>query len=393
MLAIVTSHPIQYQAPLWRALAAAGINFEVWFLTPHAVRASPDREFGRSFAWDIDLLSGYPHRFLPVAPGWDLEKFNGIRLPHGWDAELRERKVTTLWIEGWRFQTLWQAAAAAHRLGLPVWLRGESHDLAPEPWLKNQLKRIALGWLFRRVDKFLCIGSANRRFYRHRNIPESHLLSAPYCVDTERFATAAAELAPRREELRRGWNIATDAYCVLFCGKLIAKKRPLDLVAATVLAPRLAGRAVHLLFAGDGELAGQLQSALKQTGSPAATFAGFLNQSEIPAAFAVADCLVLPSDYGETWGLVVNEALASGLPVIVSDHCGCAEDLAAPLGVAHIFPCGDSRAFAECLRTQAANPPPAATLRQLSESHAPQRTAESVVAELTARIPSPPPNA
>ena len=390
MLAIVTSHPIQYQAPLWRALAAAGVNFEVWFLTPHAVHASPDKEFGRSFAWDIDLLSGYPHRFLPVAPGWTLEKFNSICLPQGWAAELRERKVTTLWIEGWRFRTLWQAAATAHGLSIPVWLRGESHDLAPEPWLKHRLKRIALGWLFRRVDKFLCIGSANRRFYRQRNIPEARLLSAPYGVDTERFGAAATELAPSREVLRRRWNIATDAYCVLFCGKLIAKKRPLDLVAATILAPRVADRPVHLLFAGDGELTGQLQTALKQPGAPAATFAGFLNQSEIPAALAVADCLVLPSDFGETWGLVVNEALASGVPVIVSDHCGCTEDLAAPLGAAHVFPCGDSRALAESLRTVAANPPPAATLRQLSESHSPQRTAENVVAALTARIPSPP---
>jgi len=385
MLAIVTSHPIQYQAPLWRALAKAGVKFEVWFLTPHAVQPSADREFGRTFAWDLDLLADYPHRFLAVAPGWSIDRFNGIRLQRGWPAELRESGVTTLWVEGWRFRTLWSAVAAAHDLRIPVWLRGESHDLAPESWGRRLVKRATLGWLFRRVDRFLCIGSANRRYYEQRGIPAARLLVAPYCVDNSRFAAAARELAPRRAELRRSWQIAPEAFCVLFCGKLIPKKRPLDLVAAVLLAPRAGGRPVHVLVVGDGELAGPMRAALAGPGAPAATFAGFLNQSEIPAAFVAADCLVLPSDYGETWGLVVNEALAAGRPAIVSNRCGCAEDLAAPLGPAHVFPCGDTAALASSLRSVAATPTLAAALQRLSESHSPQRTVESVVAALRER--------
>src|SRR3954468_383742 len=165
MLAIVTSHPIQYQAPLWRALAADGrVPFQVWFLTPHAVQPSADREFGRTFAWDIDLLSGYSHRFLPIQPGWRLDRFNGIALQTKWEDELVRHGVTALWLEGWRFRTLWQAAAAAHRLGIPVWLRGESHGHAPEGPVKRLAKQVALGWLFRRIDTFLCIGTANRRY-------------------------------------------------------------------------------------------------------------------------------------------------------------------------------------------------------------------------------------
>jgi len=358
MLAIVTSHPIQYQAPLWRALAGAGVDFEVWFLTPHAVQPSPDREFGRTFAWDLDLLAGYPHRFLPVAPDWRLDRFGGIRLLRDWDDELRERNVTTLWIEGWRFRTLWQAAFAADRLGIPLWLRGESHDLAPESWPRQLVKRVALGWLFQRVERFLCIGN-------------------------ERFAAAARELAPRRAELRQKWEIPDEAYCVLFCGKLIAKKRPLDLAAAAALCPRPAGRPLHLLFAGDGELRDALQGALSSAGVPA-TLAGFMNLSEIPGAFAVADCLVLPSDYGETWGLVVNEALASGVPAIVSDRCGCAEDLAAPQGAAHVFPGGDVAALADCLNRVARQAPPNAILAALDAAHSPQRTVETVITALNA---------
>lgn len=379
MLAIVTSHPIQYQAPLWRALVAAGVKFEVWFLTPHAVKPSYDREFGRTFAWDQDLLSGYPHRFLPVREGWRLDRFRGIRLETAWETLLRERGITHLWVEGWRFSTLWQAVFAAHRVGIKVWLRGESHDLQPEQGLRRYAKRLLLAQLFRRVDRFLCIGTANRRFYLAHGIPESRLASAPYCIDHDSISRVVAKLRPERAELRRRWRVPDNAWCVLFCGKLIPKKRPLDLIAAATQARLPAGRLLHLLFVGDGVLRPDIDAALSDPGAPAATMAGFLNQSEIPAALVASDCLVLPSDYGETWGLVVNEAIAAGLPAIASDRCGCAADLAAPQGSAHVFACGNVPALARSLETVAGQPPSAGTLHRLSEAHAPVRTAESVV--------------
>lgn len=379
MLVIVTSHPIQYQAPLWRALAGAGVKFEVWFLTPHAVEPSYDREFDRTFAWDTDLLSGYPHRFLPVKAGWRLDRFDGVRLPAAWTALLRERGATHLWVEGWRFATLWQAVFAAHRLGIKVWLRGENHDLRPERGPRRVVKRLLLAQLFRCVDRFLCIGTANRRFYQSHGIPEARLAPAPYCIDHENFSRTAAELRPRRAELRRRWGVPDDAWCPLFCGKLIPKKRPLDLVAAAGLAIMPAGRKLHLLFVGEGQLRPELEAALTAPGAPGGTLAGFLNQREIPAALVAADCLVLPSDYGETWGLVVNEALAAGLPAIVSDHCGCASDLAAPQGHAHVFPCGDIPALARSLEAVATNPPAAEILADLGRDHSPARTAETVL--------------
>jgi glycosyltransferase involved in cell wall biosynthesis len=389
VLAIVTSHPIQYQAPLWRALAAAGVKFEVWFLTPHAVQPSYDREFGRTFAWDTDLLSGYPHRFLPVKPGWRLNRFTGIKLEQGWGSLLREHGVTHLWVEGWRFATLWSAVFAAHRAGLAVWLRGESHDLQPEHGLRRVLKHFLLARLFHRVGRFLCIGTANRRFYRAHGIADARMVAAPYCIDHENFRRRAEELRPRRAELRRRWDVPEDAWCVLFCGKFIPKKRPLDLVAAATLARLPAGRRLHLLFVGDGALRPELTTALAVPGAPGATLAGFLNQTEIPSALVAADCLVLPSDYGETWGLVVNEALAAGLPAIVSDRCGCACDLAAPQGPTHVFACGDIPGLARALETVALQPPPAARLAQLGEAHSPVRTAEAVALLLTQAHRSP----
>jgi len=378
MMAIVTSHPIQYQAPLWRELALAGIKFEVWFLTPHAVAPSYDRDFGRTFAWDLDLLEGYPHRFLPVEENWRIDRFNGIRLRSRWKDEFSARGITHVWVEGWRFLELWFAVLAAHSSGVHVWMRGESHNLVPEPAMHRAWKRPLLAWLFRRVERFLCIGSANRRFYLGYGISPERLSLAPYCVDNARFAKAASELSARRPELRARWGIEPEAYVVLFCGKLIAKKRPLDLVGAARLLPSVGGRPVHLLFAGDGELGRAVKEALGAPGSSPGTVTGFLNQSEIHGAFAAADCLVLPSDQSETWGLVVNEALASGLPVVVSDRCGCAEDLAAPLGPDNRYRFGDIAGLAHAIGQVAIHPPNPAQMRAVVDLHAPWRTVETV---------------
>jgi glycosyltransferase involved in cell wall biosynthesis len=348
MLAILTTHPIQYQVPVWQALARDGrVPFEVWYLTDHGTRRSRDREFGRTFAWDIDTLSGYTHRFLDAGRRATPASFWKCRLRERLRDRLRASQASALWIQGWQVAAYWQAVREARAAGVDVWLRGESNDLAPQPSWKRALKRSKNGWLFRRVDKFFYIGSANRRLYQESGVSSEKLYAAPYAVDNERFAMQAAALRPRRAALREQWGIPQDAFCVLFCGKFIPKKRPLDLVAAarTVLEKRALSK-LHLLFVGSGVLGPELRrvcrvvsdteecrtfSRTEQTEHtavlPPASFAGFLNQSEITQAYVAADCLVLPSDYGETWGLVVNEALASGLPCLVSQACGCAEDL------------------------------------------------------------------
>lgn len=352
MLAIVTSHPIQYQAPLWRALAATGVKFEVWFLTPHAVQPSYDREFGRTFAWDTDLLQGYPHRFLPVKAGWGLDQFNGIRLDKDWHSLLTDSGVTSLWLEGWRFFTLWRAAYAGRRLGLHMLLRGETNDLQPRSGPRSMARDFLLKQLFGRFDHFLYIGSANRRFYEQRRVSLDRLTPAPYAVDNAYFSGLAGEARKSRDTWRQQHGIPVDAVVPLFCGKLITKKRPLDFVRAAAAWQTSLQRRLHLLFAGEGELHESLRSEMAKF-ELQGTLLGFCNQSAMPAIYAAADLLVLPSDYGETWGLVINEAMATGLPCAVSNRCGCAEDLVGALDPRRVAPCGDTaalaRAMAACL--------------------------------------------
>jgi glycosyltransferase involved in cell wall biosynthesis len=382
MLAILTTHPIQYQVPLWQALAKDGkVPFEVWYLSDHGVRSSFDSEFNQSFAWDLDMLSGYPSRFLKANSNHDVSRFSQLRLVEPLGNLLRAKNVESLWIQGWQVAAYWQAVWQAQAAGVPVWLRGESNDLAPIPFWKKAVKGIALQRLFSRTSEFLYIGKANRRFYESYGISDLHLHPAFYCVDNARFSSAADKLRPQRADIRRSWGIPEDAFCILFSGKFINKKRPFDVVSAVEqLHQIIPERQTHLLFAGSGNLGDALRQRchvvfdaeltrahpeFSSNGDrPPASFTGFLNQTEISKAYVAADCLVLPSDHRETWGLVVNEAMASGLPCVVSDACGCGEDLIEPIATEFRYPMGDTRSLAIAIGEMIKRPTTARLFKQ-----------------------------
>lgn len=384
VLAILTTHPIQYQVPLWQAIAKEGsIPFEVWYLTNHGVRPTYDEQFGKAFSWDLDTLTGYPYRFLAVNDEARVNRFARLRLKQPLNELFHEKRVKALWVQGWQVMAYWQAVWQAYAEGIPVWLRGESNDLAPISKLKEPLKRVLLGQLFARIQYFLYIGQANRRLYERYGVQPQQLRPAPYCVDNDRFTSQAEALSEQRASIRRAWGVPEDAVCILFAGKLIRKKRPFDLIEA-VRDARLQNlsRPLHLLFVGTGELGEQLRQgchvvfdaevsapraakiAKNDDGLPQASFVGFLNQTAISRAYVAADCMVLPSDYGETWGLVVNEAMASGLPCLASDACGCAEDLVAPLDPELRFRFGEPKSLSRALCLFIEQPDKARGLRE-----------------------------
>ena len=373
MLAILATHPIQYQVPIWQRLAKhKSVPFEVWYLTAHGITPSLDTQFGRVFSWDIDMMGGYPYRFPPEPFPNQLGDFWQTGLPHDFRFRLQNGQISALLVHGWNVRACWEAVYLAHRYGVKVFMRGDSNDLKQDTGIKKLVKRFLLGSLLQRVDGFLCVGSANKRLYQNYGVSEERLFSGPHCVDNQRFASQARQYAPEREALRRTWGIPDDAYCLLFVGKFIHKKNPLDLVAATQCLSLLdPGRKYHLLFVGSGALGTELrrrchvvydadpdlyEASADAVGKPGASFAGFLNQTDISKAYVAADALVLPSDPNETWGLVVNEALASGLPVVASTACGATEDLVAPLDPNLCFPVGNIEGLANAIRHLADNP-------------------------------------
>jgi glycosyltransferase involved in cell wall biosynthesis len=348
-LLVVASHPIQYQAPWFRALAAEpSVDFSVLFVQlPDP--AQQGRGFGVAFTWDIPLLEGYRWQRAPHLRGrGGLHGFFAARIA-GPTALLRELDPDVLLLTGWHIWPLVQLLIAARRLGIPVVMRGESNALRARPWHVRALHRAMLG----ACAAFLPIGRASRDFYRGYGVADEQLYDTPYFVDNARFAAAAAAAQPQRMALRERWAIPPQATCFCYAGKLEPKKRILDLLDALRIAIG-ENPALHLLVIGAGELMAQAREMVSRHGLPV-TFAGFLNQTEIPSAYAASDCLVLPSDFGETWGLVVNEAMACGRPAVVSDRVGCAADLVTDGVTGFVFPFGDTTSLARRLLSIAAD--------------------------------------
>jgi glycosyltransferase involved in cell wall biosynthesis len=344
-VAFLTSHPIQYHAPLFRALARRpDVDLTVLFGTDQGARAYRDAGFGATVQWDVPLLDGYPHVILPnLNRRGTSAGFLGLVNPAVIGA-LRRGRFDALIVHGWAHATNWLAFLTARALGLPLLLRGESNGLRePRGW-RRPVKGLALRWLFGGTAAFLAIGSLNREFYRRHGVPANRIFTVPYAVDNDFFRRAADVLVPQRDALRRQEGIPAGATVFMFCGKLTPVKRPLDLLAAF---ERLAAadRAV-LLYVGDGPLRGAIER--RAAGRPQVRVTGFRNQTEMPRYYALADVLVLPSEF-EPWGLVVNEALNFGLRVIASDQVGAAPDLVQGEDHGQVVPVGDVTALGRAL--------------------------------------------
>jgi glycosyltransferase involved in cell wall biosynthesis len=355
-LAYLVSHPIQYQAPLLRKIAAEpDLDLTVLFCSDVSVRPFLNEGFARVLEWDVPLLDGYRHRFLPV---WGRrDRVSGWRpLTHGIGRILEEERCEALWVHSYARASNLAAMLAARRRRIPVLLREEmsaiSADRSP---LRRQAKRVAMAGLDRLVAAYLAIGSANRDYYRAHGIADTRIFAMPYAVDNERFRRAAEAARPERERLRAELQIPFDRPLAAMAARLIEAKAPGDLIAAWRLFTQSLPpeRRPFLLLVGDGPLRAELERAAD--GIETIRFAGFRNQTELPAFYAMADLLVLPSRR-EPWGLVVNEAMNAGCAILASDRVGAALDLVREGVNGAIFPAGSVPALADALARLLADP-------------------------------------
>jgi glycosyltransferase involved in cell wall biosynthesis len=362
-LAVVASHPIQYHAPLFRELARR-LDLAVFYA--HRATSSDQARagFGVGFDWDVDLLSGYEHVFLHnVASQPGLDRFAGCDTPEI-GARLAEGRINAVLLMGWHLKSYLQTGFAAKRLGLPLLVRGDSHLATPRPLFKRAAKAIAYPAFLRLFDAALYVGERSRAYWTHYRYPTPRLFFSPHCVDTEWFSARATEAA--RNTLRARLGLANETKVVLFSGKLVTFKRPLDLIYA-VARLKSEGREMAVMVAGAGPLEGEMITGARKAGV-SLHMLGFCNQTEMPAAYAAADVLALPSGR-ETWGLVANEALACGRPVILSDAVGSAPDLAADRTAGRVFPVGDVAALAAALGDIVRSPPTPAMIAAKSKAY------------------------
>jgi glycosyltransferase involved in cell wall biosynthesis len=327
-LIFLNSHPIQYFAPLYQQINnSSNISLTVLYCSDESIRGKLDRGFGAAVKWDIPLLEGYKSIFLPNK-SWkpSIHKgFLGIINP-AVISFLYKQPKSVLIVHGWGYLTNIIAIVFGKIFGHTVCLRAETP--LNQELKKNKIvtffKHLYLRFLFLFVDRFLYIGEQNRLFYRALNVNESKLIFVPYSVDNDRFRNLG--IATSKAEARSLLKLPKDKKIILYSGKYISKKRPLDLLKAF---HQLANRRDTLLvMAGDGECRAEMEAYIEENlEKETVLLTGFVNQSQIPLYYRAADVFVMCSGVGETWGLSVNEAMNFGMPVIVSDTCGCAYDL------------------------------------------------------------------
>lgn len=357
-LAYLVTHPIQYQAPLLRRIAAEpDIHLKVFFASDRSTRTFFDPAFKRSVQWDVPLLDGYDYEFLPGVGSKDQVSF-WRPMNYGLASRLKAGRFDALWVHGYMRWHHWIAMLAAKRLGMKVLVRDEATLLSSmRSALKRSLKKAFFACLRRIADHFLAIGSLNASYYRQHDVPDAHIFMMPYAVDNAFFQTRAGECVSQREVLRASLGLERDRPIILYAGKLSARKRPADLLEAYIrLSPN--GHSEprpYLLYVGDGELKAELETKATATGWRSIRFIGFKNQSEIPAFFELCDVFVMSSMI-EPWGLVVNEAMNAGKAIIASDRVGCAPDLVRDGENGVIFKAGNIADLARALRDILAEP-------------------------------------
>jgi glycosyltransferase involved in cell wall biosynthesis len=354
-LAIVTTHPIQYQSEWYRALAAhPDLDLHVYYCHQATPAEQAGAGFRVEFEWDVPLLSGYSYTFLKnVADPPGHGRFSGFDTPEI-RAIIRRREYDAVMVNGWHYKSAWQAIWACWRAGVKVAVRSDSHLHTRRSLAKRLVKQCAYPRFIRRFDGCLAVGKWSMEYFLHYGAEEKRIFFVPHAVNDSFFHAESERLRPVRAELRKNFGLDENAAVFMFAGKFIEKKRPMDFVRAIERAARRDLR-IQGLMVGDGLLRPECEQTVNAHRIPV-RFAGFLNQSKIASAYVASDALVLPSDGGETWGLVVNEAMACGRPCVVSDQVGCGPDLVCPNETGAIFPFGDVQALSGIMAEMAADP-------------------------------------
>lgn len=359
-VAYFLTHPIQYQSPLIRHVSAAGVDVEVVYATDAGSRTYFDPGFGQEVCWDVPLLEGYPHRILNREEPTGSHAAQQAHFERQISALLDEERFDAVWVHGWAHPFTQAAWRQARSRKIPLLLRGETFlGCVRGGKLRRLAHRLVFSRKFREVSAFLSVGKLNRQLYQAYGVPESKIFSMPYVVDNAFFQKRCQEAAPNREKLRAELGIEPGRRVILFCGKLIDVKDPGTLIRAVgkLVKPERQGNHVLtsaatapvLLMVGDGELRPSLEKLAQETASGRVKFLGFQNQTELPALYDLCDVFVLPSRF-EPWGLVVNEVMNAGKPVIVSDQVGSGPDLVMPGGNGGVFRAGDAADLADQLR-------------------------------------------
>lgn len=345
------SHPIQYFSPLLKQLAAK-VPLEVFYFSDASLRGEQDAGFGQRVQWDTPLLEGYNARFLKNYSGAKTirNRFTDLFNP-GVLRILLRRDIKIVIVNDWTYSSSLLCIIAGKLFGKKIWLRAEN-PLNQELRKSKKvllLKRIFLKqFLFRFfIDRFLYIGTQNRAFFLYHGVKEKDLIYTPYAVDNEFFHSRYLAMQSAIPGIRQELGLPLHKKIIVFSGKYIEKKRPLDLLRAY---QQINSGEYALVLVGEGSLRGEIERFVREHALQDVYLTGFVNQSVIPRYYMIADLFVLCSGMGETWGLTANEAMNFHKPVIISSTCGSSYDLIDQGVNGFSFEEGNIQQLADCMQ-------------------------------------------
>jgi glycosyltransferase involved in cell wall biosynthesis len=317
--------PVYYRSGLYRRVAAdPRIEFTAIFSSSAGVRPG-DLGYGEDVAFDADALSGFESVFLRKADRTESTGAFMSLFDTDVITEVTRRRFDALWLHGYYSATHLMAATTQLALGRKLLIREEQTLLSPRPMWKRTLKHVLLQGLLR-CSYGLYIGANNRRWFTHHGLAAHRAFHVPFCVDNDRFSDEARRLGGCASELRAGLGVGDASGPLILTVSRFAANKRIPVILDAFRRVRAESPCV-LVLVGAGPAEADLREYVRRHSIPDVVFAGFLNQSAISRAYAAADLFVLASGWNETWGLVVNEAMSFGLPIVVSDRVGCAADL------------------------------------------------------------------
>ena len=338
-LAILLTHPVQYFAPVFRELAQQpNLQLKVFFGCNHGVILREDPNFGVVFQWDCQPTAGFEYEFLSHNYLEDLKGLRGIRLATKAFTAINRYQPNAVLIFAYSPAFITASTLLLYLAGHKLMLRAETTDEAlSRSYIKDKIRQLFLSLYYHQFTHFFPIGTDSINHYLRMGVDKSRMTLAHYAIDTEFFQKQVDFWLPQRETLRANVGIGEQDHVLIYCGKMFPPKNPLIIPDALENLSPVEKQKIWFFAVGDGELREEFERRIKVQLGERAIFVGFKNQSELGRYYAMADTLILPSQSGETWGLVVNEALHFGLRVIVSNKVGCAKELITDIKLGRIF--------------------------------------------------------
>ncbi len=319
-LAIIHTHPVQYNVP-WFIKLQQVFDIKVFYTWAQTQKGYWDKKFNRFVRWDLPLTEGYKHEFIRnISPRPAPNTLWGTINP-GIKKQIKAFAPDFILVYGWKNLSHLSTMISFHGK-IPILFRGDSTILDVYGSAKDKIRSTLLKRIYKHVDYALYVGTENKKYFLAHGLKEEQLIFVPHAVNNDHFSDKTGQYSQQALQWRQNLGLKKHNLTFLYAGKFEPKKNLFTLIKGFINNSNPDHR---LILVGNGPEEHRLKQMAQA--DKRIIFLPFQNQSKMPVVYRLGHVFVLPSAWGETWGLSVNEAMASGRAIITSNKVGCSTDL------------------------------------------------------------------